>query len=279
MKRLIIYIMCLAGFALAGCANEEQTRAYVQTGTESVNQVSRSIIGAKRAELAGDPGVLDAYEKDLDDFVALQRSEFAKLKKQIEEERLQREALVSALASLAVEMVPAGAPALKVAKALGFKIDDAADKALEAANEKTAEVEVAANSNKEEITALTKTTEGITRDTVILEDKLEEVEAEIEVLREGKIDIDKDFAIAQLTLDSLDDATQEKLSNVPENVIVELTKLKADDAAFRAQFQRELELTDAQMESLKGMTTDELRKELRDFGIGPRATAPRKTGK
>ena len=140
MKKLIIYLVCAAAIALSGCANEQRTREYVQTGTESVNQISKSIIGAKRAELADDPAILDAYEKDIDDVMAQQRTLFAQLKEEIDEEKRQREALVTALGSIAIEALPAGSSALQVAKAIGFKIDTAADKKIEAANEKTKEV-------------------------------------------------------------------------------------------------------------------------------------------
>jgi len=258
MKKLIIFLVCSTVLALSGCANEQRTREYVQTGTESVNQISKSIIGAKRAELAEDPGILDAYEKDIDDVMAQQRTLFAKLKEEIEEEKRQREALVSALGSIAIEALPAGSSAIQVAKAVGFKIDTAADKAIETANAKTEGVEMTANDNKEKIAALTGTTDGIARNIGNIEDKLDKIDVEVGELKKDKITKDIDLALAKKALESLDPAIQDKLRNVPENVIVELTKLKADDAAFREKFQRELQLTDEQMESLKGLTTDKL---------------------
>jgi len=258
MKKLIIYLVCSAALALSGCASEQHTREYVQTGTESVNQISRSIIGAKRAELADDPAILDAYEKDIDNVIAQQRTLFAQLKEEIDEEKRQREALVSALGSIAIEALPAGSSAIQVAKALGFKIDTAADKAIDAANAKTKEVETTANENKKEIAALAGTTDRITKDIENFGGKLDKMDTDIGELKKGKITTDMDLVLAKKTLESLDPAIQDKLRNVPENLIVELTKLKADDGAFRERFQRELQLTDEQLESLKGLTTDKL---------------------
>ncbi len=258
MKKLIIYLVCSAVLALSGCANEQRTRQYVQTGTESVNQISKSIIGAKRAELADDPGILDTYENDIDDVIAQQRTIFATLKKEIEEEKRQREAIVSALASIAIEALPAGSSALQVAKAVGFKIDTAADKAIEAANAKTEEVEVTANNNKEEIATLAGTTDEITKDMGGLEEKLDKMDVEIVELKKGKITSDQDLVLAKKTLESLDPAIQDKLRNVPENLIVELTKLKADDTAFREKLQRELQLTDEQLKAMEGWSTEDI---------------------
>ena len=258
MKRLIIYIICSAGLALSGCASKEQTRKYVKQGTASVNQVTRALYGSARSHPGANQEVLDEYERDFEIFRSQQRSEFAKLKKEIEEEKLQREALVSALASLAIELLPAGAPALKVAKALGIKIDDAAGKALLAANEKTEEVRMTANNNKEEIGALTGATEGIAKDTGNIEDKLDKMEMEIGVLKEGKIAIDKDFALAQVTLKSLDAVAQEKLGNVQQSVLAELERLKDDGAAFRVLLKESAQLTNEEMKALQGMSTGEL---------------------
>jgi chromosome segregation ATPase len=258
MKRFIVYSVCSAALVLTGCASEQRTREYVQTGTESVNQISRSIIGAKRAELADDPGVLDVYEKDFDDFVAQQRSEFARIKKEIEEAKRQREAIVSALASLAIEAIPAGSSALRVAKALGGKIDNAADKALQAANERTEKVEITGNDNKEKIGTLTEATREIAKDTENLESRVDKIEEDTAKLSEEKGTVEKELAVARERFNSLSTSIQEKLSKVPESVIVDLTKLKADDTAFREQFQREIQLTDAEMESVKGLSTQEL---------------------
>lgn len=258
MKKLIIILVCAAALALSGCANEQRTREYVQTGTESVNQISKSIIGAKRAELANDPAILDAYEKDIDDVIAQQRTLFDKLKEEIEEEKRQREAIVTALGSIAIEALPAGSSALQVAKALGFKIDNAADKAIEAANAKTKEVEITTNENKKEIAALTVTTGGIAKDIENFEGKLDKMDVEIGELKKGKTTTDQDLVLAKKTLESLDPATQERLRNVPENLIVELTKLKADDEAFRARLQRELQLTDEQIKAMEGWSTEDI---------------------
>lgn len=280
MKRLIIYIVCSAGIVLSGCASKEQTRTYVETGTESVNQISKSIIGAKRAELAGDPEILDAYEKNLDDVIAQQRSVFAKLKEEIEEEKRQREAIVSALASLAIETIPAGSSVLKVAKALGGKIDKTAEDALTAANAETEKVKVTANDNKVEIGALTKTILGIAKDTENLEGRADKMKEDIAKLLDEKNAVKVDFAVAQERFNALSTTMQEKLSEVPESVIADLTKLKADDEAFREQFQREVQLTDAEMESLKGMSTEQLLSLLAAAGVAAGAGgALGKTGK
>lgn len=258
MKKSIIFLVCSVILALSGCASEQHTREYVQTGTESVNQISKSIIGAKRAELADDPAILDAYEKDIDDVITQQRTLFAKLKEEIDEEKRQREALVSALGSIAIEALPAGSSALQVAKALGLKIDTAADKAIAAANEKTKEVEMTANENKKEITTLTGTTEGITKDIENFGEKLDKMDVEVGELKKGKITTDQDLVLAKKTLESLDPAMQEKLRNIPENVVVELTQLKADDAAFRERFQRELQLNDEQIKAMEGWSTEDI---------------------
>jgi hypothetical protein len=258
MKRFIVYSVCSAALVLTGCASEQHIREYMQTGTESVNQISKSILGAKRAELADDPGILDTYEKDIDDVIVQQRTLFATLKKEIEEEKQQREALVSALASIAIETLPAGPSAVQVAKALGFKIDTAEEKAIEAANAKTEEVEMTANENKEEIATLTGTTEGIAKETEILEGRIDKIEEDTAKLLDENYTVRTDFAVARERFNSLSNSMQEKLRNVPENVVAELTKLKADDAAFREQFQRQIQLTNAEMKALEGMSTEEI---------------------
>lgn len=154
MKKLIIYIVCLAGIVLSGCASKKHTKKYVETGTESVNNISRAIIAAQYSELAGSPGPLDAYVKDFDSFVALQRSAFAKIEREIEEEKKQREAIVSALGSIVIGMVPGGSPVIEVVKALGVKIDKTGEDALAKANEKTEEVKATAEKNEGDIATL-----------------------------------------------------------------------------------------------------------------------------
>ena len=280
MKKLIIFLVCTAAIALYGCANEQHTREYVQTGTESVNQISKSIIGAKRAELADDPAILDTYEKDIDNVIAQQRTLFAQLKQEIEQEKQQREALVSALGSIAIEALPAGSSAIQVAKAIGFKINTAEDNAIKATNEKTKEVETTANDNKKVIAALSVTTDGIAKDTKILESRIANIETSTDELLEEKYAVRTDFAVAKERFNSLSTSMQEKLSQVPESVIQDLTKLKADDEAFRDKLQRELQITDAQMESLKGLSTEEILGLLAAAGVATGAGgALAKTGK
>ncbi len=260
MKKLIIYIICSAVLALSGCAftSPEQTHGYATQGIDAIDRNTQANLNIAQANPALDPVKVAEAGKTFEDQRESYREAFEQIRKQIEEEKRQREAIVSALASIAIEAIPAGSSALQVAKAVGFKIDTAADKAIEAANAKTEEVEVTANDNKEEIATLAGTTDEITKDIGDFGEKLDKIEVEIGDLKKDKITNDIDLALAKKTLESLDPATQEKLSNVPENVIVELTKLKADDAAFREQFQRELQLTNEQMESMKGLTTDKL---------------------
>jgi hypothetical protein len=260
MKKLIIYIICSAVLALSGCAftSPEQTHGYATQGIDAIDRNTQANLNIAQANPALDPVKVAEAGKSFEDQRESYREAFEQLRKQIEEERLQREALVSALASIAIEAIPAGSSALQVAKAVGFKIDTAADKAIEAANAKTEEVKTTANDNKKEIVTLTGATEGIAKDIGDFEEKLDKMDVEIGELKKDKITTDIDFALAKKTLELLDPAMQEKLSNVPENVIVELTKLKADEAAFREQLQRELQLTNEEMKALEGMSTEKI---------------------
>ncbi|MHC4143535.1 MAG: hypothetical protein ACYSUD_02025 [Planctomycetota bacterium] len=260
MKKLIIYIICSAVLALSGCAftSPEQTHGYATQGIDAIDRNTQANLNIAQANPALDPVKVAEAGKSFEDQRESYREAFEQLRKQIEEERLQREALVSALASIAIEAIPAGSSALQVAKAVGFKIDTAADKAIEAADAKTEEVKTTANDNKKEIVTLTGATEGIAKDIGDFEEKLDKMDVEIGELKKDKITTDIDFALAKKTLELLDPAMQEKLSNVPENVIVELTKLKADEAAFREQLQRELQLTNEEMKALEGMSTEKI---------------------
>ncbi|MHC4439979.1 MAG: hypothetical protein ACYS3S_21695, partial [Planctomycetota bacterium] len=240
---------------------------YAAQGIDAIDRSTQANLNIAQANPALDPVKVAEAGKTFEDQRESYREAFEQIRKQIEEEKRQREAIVSALASIAIEALPAGSSALQVAKAVGFRIDTATDNAIKAANTKTEAVEMTANDNSEKITALTGATDGISRNIGNIEDKLETINAEVGVLKEDKITKDLDMALAKKTLESLDPAIQEKLRNVPENVIVELTKLKADDAAFRERFQRELQLTDQQMKSLKGLTVDKLLAILAAAGI------------
>ncbi|TKJ38903.1 MAG: hypothetical protein CEE38_04190 [Planctomycetes bacterium B3_Pla] len=260
MKKLIIYIICSAVLALSGCAftSPEQTHGYATQGIDAIDRNTQANLNIAQANPDLDPVKVAEAGKSFEDQRESYREAFEQIRKQIEEERLQREAIVSALASIAIEAIPAGSSALQVAKAVGFKIDTAADKAIEAANAKTEEVKTTANDNKKEIVTLTGATEGIARDIGGFKEELDKMEEDIGVLKKDKITTDIDFALAKKTLESLDPAMQEKLSNVPENVIVELTKLKADEAAFRERLQRELQFTNEEMKALEGMSTEKI---------------------
>lgn len=260
MKKLIIILICAAAILLSGCAftSPEQTHGYATQGIDAIDRNTEANLNIARANPTLDPVKVAEAGKTFEDQRESYREAFEQIRKQIEEEKQQREAIVTALGSIAIEALPAGSSALQVAKAIGLKIDTAADKKIEAANEKTKEVETTANDNKKVIAALSVTTDGIVKDTKILESRMASIETSTEELLEEKSAVRTDFAVAKEKFNSLSTSMQEKLSQVPESVIQDLTKLKADDEAFRDKLQRELQITDAQMESLKGLSTEEI---------------------
>lgn len=260
MKRPIIYIICLSGLVLSGCAftSPELTHEYVDHGIKAIDRNTEMRLAIAQANPDLDPvkvaEAASSFEKQIESI----DKAFNEIRKEIAEEKRQRENIVAAFASLAIETLPAGSSALTVAKALGFKIDTATDKALIAANEKTEEVETIVSDNKVKIDNLTNDTKGITKDTKNLKDRIDKIEEDTETLTDEKDAVEHDLEIARLKFDSLSTSLQEKLGKVPESLIADLTKLKADDAAFREKLQRELQLTDAEMESLKGVTTEQI---------------------
>jgi len=260
MKKIIIYFICAAVILLSGCAftSPEQTHGYATQGIDAIDRNTEANLNIARANPALDPVKVAEAGETFEDQKESYRKAFEQIRKQIEEEKQQREAIVTALGSIAIEALPAGSSAIQVAKAIGFKIDTAADKKIEAASEKTKEVEMATNENKKEIDALTATTGGIARDMGDFGKKLDKMDVKIEELQKGKITSDQDLVLAKKTLESLDPAIQYKLRNVPENLVAELTKLKGDDTAFNDKLQRELQFTNTQMESLKGLSTEEI---------------------
>lgn len=268
MKRLIIFIVCSAGLVFSGCATQKETGQYVGKGVTSVNRVSKSIIGAARAQEGANQEILDVYEKYADKSSAGDRAFFAGLEqKHAKQEELVQD-IISGLTTVAIKSLPAGSIALKIAETVVGQINTATDKALTAANAATQNVKVTAEGNKGEISMLKERTQIVEKATTGLEGTLEEMKGQITSLIETKNIVNTDLAVAQEKFESLSTTIQEKLSKVPESVIVELTNIKANDAAFRERFQRQVELTDMQMEGLKGLSTTELLALLTAAGAG-----------
>jgi len=260
MKKVVMCIVCLAGFVVSGCAftPPKRTHAYVTQGVEAIDRNTEANLGIANADPSLDPIKIAMAAETFGEARKSFRAAFDQIRIDIEREEQQRRAILEALASLAIEAIPAGSSALNVAKALGSRIDDAAGDSLKAANDKTAEVKVTADENKKTIGVLKETTQEIANNTKNLENRLGKMEGEIATLKEGKNTIEKDFAVASKRFDSLSDTMKEKLGEVPPSVLLELEKLKGNNAAFRDMFQQKMQFTDEEMKSLEGMSTNEL---------------------
>jgi hypothetical protein len=244
MKKVVMCIICLAGLVVAGCATRKETGQYVGKGVETVNQVSKTIIGAARAQKDANQKILDTYETSVDESSTENRMFFAELEQKHEKQEQLVNDIILGLTTVAIESLPAGSTALRIAETVVGQIDGATSKTLQEANKKIEEVAKIAEENKKIISEVKATAD--------------KMEGEIATLKEGKNTIEKDFAVASKRFDSLSDTMKEQLGEVPPSVLLELEKLKGNNAAFRDMFQQKMQFTDEEMKSLEGMSTNEL---------------------
>ena len=188
MYRMVVgMIICLGVVIVTGCTTtQEQTADYVESGTSSVNQITRAIYASARAQVAGDLSVIDPYEQDFDTFRAQQSANFVAIRKEIEEQQLKLDGFLNAIVSVAATAVPGGSLAQGAAGIIMNRIQKTGDDANDAVDTAREEMKTLINNNKSEIGVADK--------------RLTAVESTLDdVTTEGLTDIDLERAINQLS--------------------------------------------------------------------------------
>lgn len=229
MYRMVVGMtMCIGVMIVTGCTTtQEQTADYVESGTSSVNQITRAIYASARAQVTGELGPLDADKAAFETFKSQQRSQFAAIRKEIKEQQLKLDGFLNAFLDVAATAVPG----LSLAQGAARNI-------LNRIQETGAEADSAVDTAKDEMKALIDENKGGIAEA---ETRLTDVERTLDdVTTEGVKDIDLERAINQLSKEAkeLNEADQERLRT---QLLDELEKANLlQDATFQKEFKEEL---------------------------------------
>ena len=214
----ILRVLILLSILVPGCISHKQTEEFVNVGKQSVDNIPRAIIGAARAQLGANQAVLDAYERDITARIAAQDAAMNEIKNRIEEQEKAWKDFVLVVAQAAGSSIPGGGP---IVGNFVRALGKTRDDAATYADKVKTETERK------------------------LVDKIAAMKSEMRAATEAR-------------LAQLDKETLLKFAGIEKEHLVELEKLKGDDKAFRAMLQQKAKLTEAEMEALKGFSTDEL---------------------